>query len=112
MAQTEEEYLSMGRKTRIDLALSLDIHRSNAAAYFLKYLFGLKEHGDSGEMLAQQVANVQFDLNKDTNPFFRKYINERLKDENWIASQIESLTYIMLWDILSEKQQLEMNFGG
>jgi hypothetical protein len=105
MAQAEKDYLSMGRQTRIDLALSIDIHRSNSGAYFFKYLFGLKKQGDPDkQLLAQQVANTQFDLNKDTNPFFRKYINERLKSEKWIANQIESLTFIMLWDILSETQ--------
>jgi hypothetical protein len=111
MAQTaEEEYLAMGRKTRIDLALSLDVHRPNAGAYATKFIFDLKKHGDPGKQkLAAQLANGQFDLNKDTNPLFRKYINDRLKSENWIKEQIERLTYIMLWDVLSVTQPTEFD---
>jgi hypothetical protein len=105
MAQSEKDYLSMGRQTRIDLALSLDIHRSNAGAHLLKSLYGLRKHGDSDKQrLQDQIATTQFELNKDTNPFFRKYLNERLKSVKWIANHIAELTFIMLWDILSERQ--------
>ena len=105
MAQTEKDYLSMGRQARIDLALSLDIHRSNAGAYLFKFLYGLKKRGDPNKrLLHEQLATSQFELNKDTNPFFRKYLNEKLKSEKWIANHIASLTFIMLWDILSERQ--------
>jgi len=113
MAQTEEDYLSMGRQTRIDLALSLDIHRSNAAAYILKSLYGLKKHGDPDKSeLQEQIATTQFELNKDTNPFFRKSLNEKLKNDKWIANHVDSLTFIMLWDILSETQPTAKDLYG
>jgi len=105
MAKTEKDYLSLDRQTRIDLALSLDIHRSNATAHLFKFLYGVSKRGDPDkQLLGEQFATVQFELNKDTNPFFRKYINEKLKSEKWIANHIASLTFIMLWDILSETQ--------
>lgn len=53
----------MGRQTRIDLALSLDIHRSNAGAYIFKSLFRLKNSENPKQQLAEQRAlqrNVSF----------------------------------------------------
>jgi len=105
MAQTEKDYLSIGRQKRIDLALSLDVHRSNAGAYIFKTIFGLKKSRNlDKQSLDEEMAYVQVELNKDFNPFFRKYINEKLKSKKRIADHIAYLTFIMLWDILSKTQ--------
>lgn len=104
MAQTKQDYLSMGKQTRLDLALSLNIQRSNAGAHLFKTFYGLKKSKDPKQDLAEQMATTQFQLNEDTNPFFRKFVNEKLKDKKRIANHIADLTFIMLWDILSETQ--------
>jgi hypothetical protein len=104
MTQSEQDYLSMGRQIRIDLALSLDIHRSNGGAHAFKSMWGLKDSKDPKQALAEQLATTQLEINEDTNPFFRKFINKKLKDKKRIADHIADLTFIMLWDILSETQ--------
>lgn len=94
----------MERQTRIDLALSLDIHQSNAGAHVFKSIWGLKDSKDPKQALAEQLAITQFKINEDTNPFFRKFINKKLKDKKRIGDHIADLTFIMLWDILSKTQ--------
>jgi hypothetical protein len=104
MAASIEEYLSMSRKTRLDLAFSIDIHRNNASAQFESFLFSKKKEPLTREMMYKQMEGGTFDLNKDNYPFLRKCVNRKLLNEEWIATHVASLTYIMLWDILSETQ--------
>ncbi len=94
----------MDKKTRTDLALSLDIRRSTGSAHFSKFMWILKDNDDPKAALAEQFATTQLEINEDTNPFFRKFINKKLVNGKRIADHIADLTFIMLWDILSETQ--------
>jgi hypothetical protein len=104
VAQSEKDYLCMDKKTRIDLALSLDIRRSTGSAHFEKILWGLRDEKNPRQALHEQFATTQFELNEDFNPFFRKFINQKLIDGERIANHIADLAFIMLWDVLSETQ--------
>ena len=104
MAQSEKDYLCMDKKTRTDLALSIDIRRSTGSAHFSKFMWRLKDNDDPKEALAEQFATTQLEINEDTNPFFRKFINQKLVNGERVSNHIADLAFIMLWDILSETQ--------
>jgi hypothetical protein len=97
----------MAKKTRIDLALSLDIHRSYGMAEVWKFIFDARNNHDgkaNKKALYDQIDADTLDMNKDSYPFLRKFLNRILINEKWIANHIASLTFVMLWDILSERQ--------
>jgi hypothetical protein len=105
MSSSVEKYLSMSRETRLDLAFSIDIHHNNASAQLESFLFSRKKKELlTRETMYKQIEGGTFDLNMDSYPSLRKFVNRKLLSEEWIATHIVSLTYIMLWDILSETQ--------